>query len=159
LRELKELQTLDLSQTKVTDAGKELKGLNKLTYLNVARTQVTDAGINEIKEALPGLEVDRHLQFFDLDFEYKPRGLQQLRDELHLQQLRDKLPGWLLWVLGPTGLFVLGVLGSLLDELLREPSTDKSGKSASPRPVTDELGLGVDGQDGVWRREGYPWQE
>jgi len=54
------LQTLDLYNTQVTDAGvKELKGLKCLRLLDLRRTGVTDAGVKEIKAALPKIEIRR----------------------------------------------------------------------------------------------------
>jgi len=56
LRELKNLQNLNLDNTKITDAGiKELKGLTGLQELEVLGTQVTEAGVTELKARLPGL--------------------------------------------------------------------------------------------------------
>ena len=46
---LKNLQKLHLEQTKVTDAGlKNLKGLANLEYLNLYGTPITDAGLTEL---------------------------------------------------------------------------------------------------------------
>ena len=46
---LKNLQKLHLEQTKVTDAGlKSLKGLANLEYLNLYGTAITDAGLTEL---------------------------------------------------------------------------------------------------------------
>ena len=46
---LKQLQTLDLSQTEVTDAGiKDVASLQQLRTLNLRRTAVTDAGLKEL---------------------------------------------------------------------------------------------------------------
>jgi len=60
LKELKNLQTLRLIDTAVTDAGlKELKELKNLQLLTLYRTKVTDAGVMELKAALPGLKILR----------------------------------------------------------------------------------------------------
>jgi RNA polymerase sigma factor (sigma-70 family) len=83
LRDLKSLTTLDLFDTRVTDAGMEhlaewmphlewlelsdtqvtdaglrfLKGLRHLRHLDVRRTKVTDAGVEDLRRALPGLDL------------------------------------------------------------------------------------------------------
>jgi internalin A len=55
---LTSLTHLNLSDTNVTDAGKEhLKGLSSLTNLDLSLTQITDAGLAELKAALPKLGV------------------------------------------------------------------------------------------------------
>jgi hypothetical protein len=49
-----------LRETAITDAGlKELASLKGLTLLNVSKTKVTDAGVGELKKALPNLQVLR----------------------------------------------------------------------------------------------------
>ena len=49
MAELKGLQSLDLSNTFVTDAGlKELARLMRLQTLNLSGTDVTDAGLKEL---------------------------------------------------------------------------------------------------------------
>ena len=51
LKDLKQLNTLDLYGTPVTDAGlKELADLKQLTTLNLSGTQVTNAGLKELKD-------------------------------------------------------------------------------------------------------------
>ena len=46
---LSQLQRLDLSFTKITDAGiKELTGLKQLERLDLSDTRVTDAGLKEL---------------------------------------------------------------------------------------------------------------
>lgn len=56
LRQLVQLQQLDLSDTPVSDAGLEhLAGLSQLRVLNLARTQVSDAGLTALAE-LPALK-------------------------------------------------------------------------------------------------------
>ena len=60
LKDLKNLQWLDLRWTSVTDAGlKELKDLKNLKFLNLRQTQVTDAGLKELKDLknLQGLDL------------------------------------------------------------------------------------------------------
>jgi hypothetical protein len=50
LKEIKSLQVLELSGTKITDVGlKELKELKGLESLGVRETMVTDAGVAELK--------------------------------------------------------------------------------------------------------------
>jgi hypothetical protein len=54
LKGLARLQGLDLSGTDVTDAGlRHLKGLIRLQYLSLAWTKVTNAGVQDLWEALP----------------------------------------------------------------------------------------------------------
>jgi hypothetical protein len=44
----------------VTDAGlKELAGLKSLQSLDLSRTKVTDAGLKELQKALPDCEIVR----------------------------------------------------------------------------------------------------
>ncbi len=60
LQRLTKLRWLCLNQTQVTDNGlAHLEGLTQLTELHLRRTQVTDAGIDELKKALPNLEIYR----------------------------------------------------------------------------------------------------
>jgi hypothetical protein len=55
-----ELQTLNLSGTRVTDAGlKSLVGLSKLGELNLSFTSVTEAAVKAFQESVPGCEVKR----------------------------------------------------------------------------------------------------
>jgi hypothetical protein len=55
---LQALQVLDLKNTKVTDAGlKHLAGLKQLQTLYVEETRVTEAGVNELRKALPKVDV------------------------------------------------------------------------------------------------------
>lgn len=59
---LENLEYLNLYGTKVTDAGlKSLTGLKKLKRLYLWQTGVTDAGVDALKQALPGLVVNRGL--------------------------------------------------------------------------------------------------
>ncbi len=59
LNGLTELTSLGLSDTQVTDAGLvHLKGLTKLSSIFLHGTRVTDAGKNELRKALPNLEID-----------------------------------------------------------------------------------------------------
>jgi RNA polymerase sigma factor (sigma-70 family) len=52
------LQWLDLNDTKITDAGlRHLKGLKHLRRLDVRKTNVTEAGVEELRRALPGAEI------------------------------------------------------------------------------------------------------
>jgi hypothetical protein len=58
LKDLGNLEYLNLYGTAVTDAGLEhLKGLKNLKKLYVWQSQVTDAGIAKLKESLPGVTV------------------------------------------------------------------------------------------------------
>ncbi len=58
LKELKQLQNLDLSQTQVTDAGLEdLATIKGLTVLRLSRTKVTAAGVGELQKALPNCKI------------------------------------------------------------------------------------------------------
>jgi hypothetical protein len=55
---LSNLEYLDVSSTKVTDAGlKHLSGLHRLRTLGVVECAVTKAGIDELKEALPDCRI------------------------------------------------------------------------------------------------------
>ncbi len=54
----KALQKLNLSYTKVTDAGlKHLAGLKALQRLGLYSTNVTDAGVSRLKRALPNCRI------------------------------------------------------------------------------------------------------
>ena len=61
LKGLGQLSRLNLSYTQVSDAGLvHLKGLTKLSRLDVDySTRVTDEGIKTLKQALPGLTINR----------------------------------------------------------------------------------------------------
>jgi hypothetical protein len=57
---LKQLTTLDLSGTQVTDAGlKELSGMTHLRRLWLWGTKVTDAGLKGVRQTLPACKVTR----------------------------------------------------------------------------------------------------
>ena len=54
------LQTLNLSRTRITDAGlKSLAALTGLKELNLSFTQVGDDAVTTFREAVPGCEVKR----------------------------------------------------------------------------------------------------
>ena len=58
LKALKQLHTLNLNNTQVTDAGlKELAPHKQLQILELGSTKVTDAGMRELKKALPSLRI------------------------------------------------------------------------------------------------------
>ena len=60
LAKLKNLNTIELSPTPLTDAGlKELVGLKNLTKLGLSYTKVTFAGAKEIIKALPNCYVNK----------------------------------------------------------------------------------------------------
>jgi thiol-disulfide isomerase/thioredoxin len=60
LRDMKGLEKLELGGTGVTDAGlREVGRLKTLTFLDVARTKVTKAGADDLRAALPDLEIAR----------------------------------------------------------------------------------------------------
>jgi hypothetical protein len=53
------LQSLDLQETNVTDAGlKHLRGLTQLDSLDLRKTKVTDAGVANLQRALPNCKID-----------------------------------------------------------------------------------------------------
>ena len=52
------LNNLELSHTRVTDAGLTLRsGLNNLRRLSLGDTKVTDEGVKRLQEALPNTRV------------------------------------------------------------------------------------------------------
>jgi hypothetical protein len=111
LRGLTTLQQLDLSYTKVTDAGlAHLKGLTGLQYLDLSCTQVTDAGLAHLK-GLTGL------QYLDLSCtQVTGAGMVHLRGLTALQELdlpvtRVTDPG-LAHLKGLTALQRLNLLGT-----------------------------------------------
>ena len=54
------LQRLELSVSKITDAGLvHLKGLTKLNYLRIYGTKVTDAGVRKLQAPLPKCKIVR----------------------------------------------------------------------------------------------------
>jgi hypothetical protein len=58
LRGMKCLRLLNVSNTRVSDAGLgHLKGLRGLKTLNVRGTRVTGAGVRALRQARPGLIV------------------------------------------------------------------------------------------------------
>jgi hypothetical protein len=57
---LTRLEELDLSYTKVTDAGFDnFRELTRLKELWLHDTQVTDAGVAELQKALPNCKIER----------------------------------------------------------------------------------------------------
>ena len=59
LANLNSLEYLNLYGTGITDAGLvHLKGLSKLKHLYLWQTKVTPAGANDLRKALPGLDVN-----------------------------------------------------------------------------------------------------
>jgi Leucine-rich repeat (LRR) protein len=60
LKGLTNLKELDLTSTKVTDAGLvHLKGLTNLRHLVLEDTQVTDAGLAAMQQTLPTCEISK----------------------------------------------------------------------------------------------------
>ena len=60
LARLTSLETLTLSGTRITDAGLvHLKGLAGLRALDLSWTEVSEAGIEDLRRALPGIEITR----------------------------------------------------------------------------------------------------
>ena len=60
LEGLTQLQTLNLGATSITDAGlAHLEGLTQLHELDLSSTKVTDAGVAELKKALPEVAIVR----------------------------------------------------------------------------------------------------
>ena len=58
LKGLARLTCLDLSQTKVGDAGLDhLKGLTNLRSLTLYSTDVTDGGVKKLQTALPNCKI------------------------------------------------------------------------------------------------------
>ena len=58
LAHLNDLSKVDLTLTRVTDAGLvHLKGTINLKQLSVLATRVTDSGMKELKRALPSLTI------------------------------------------------------------------------------------------------------
>ena len=56
----KALKSLNLEDTKVTDAGlKHLAGLKALKELHLDSTKVTDAGVSRLKRALPNCRIHK----------------------------------------------------------------------------------------------------
>jgi Leucine-rich repeat (LRR) protein len=91
LKDLNSLQALDLSSTKVTDAGlKALKKLKSLQTLGLRNTKVTDAGLKELKER-------KRLQALDLggtevsDDKVEARNVEVSRRDANFPQ--DRLLG------------------------------------------------------------------
>jgi uncharacterized protein (TIGR03067 family) len=83
LKDLKNLETLDLFKTKVTDAGlKELQGLNNLRSLSLGFTKVSDKGIKELKhlKSLNSLSLNNNTGITDA-------GLDDLAELENLQTL------------------------------------------------------------------------
>jgi hypothetical protein len=104
LRELTDLQTLDLTKTQVTDEGlKELRELKNLRTLYLEGTKVTDKGLKELKELTnltdlrlnktqvtgEGLKELKNLEELDLyNAQITDEGLKELKELKHLERLR-----------------------------------------------------------------------
>ena len=72
-------------------------------------------------------------------------------DQRKEQEAMNEVFGWIRWI-------VLGIIGAAAGWQISQtiwkapvPATE------APRPRLEELGLGVDGKDGVWIREAPPW--
>lgn len=60
LRDLGELQTIQLDWTEITDTGLlHLQDLRQLTMLSIRDTQVTERGCKELWDSLPNLKISR----------------------------------------------------------------------------------------------------
>jgi hypothetical protein len=60
LQGFKRLGVLNLDNTEITDAGLEhLKGLNQLQKLCLVNTKVTDEGVKKLQQALPKCKIER----------------------------------------------------------------------------------------------------
>jgi Leucine-rich repeat (LRR) protein len=60
LKGLKEMRILHVNNTKITDVGlAHLHGLSKLEGINLLNTSVSDTGVQELKKAIPKLQVMR----------------------------------------------------------------------------------------------------
>jgi Leucine-rich repeat (LRR) protein len=60
LKHLKNLESLDLTETYINDEGLEhLVGLSSLKRLELHFNKVTNAGVEKLKKSLPGLEITR----------------------------------------------------------------------------------------------------
>jgi Leucine-rich repeat (LRR) protein len=60
LKGLTKLQSLDFSNSRITDTGlAHLKGLANLEKLDLRQTQVTDKGVKKLQQALPNCNI-RH---------------------------------------------------------------------------------------------------
>jgi Leucine-rich repeat (LRR) protein len=58
LQGLTRLKRLDLNDTQISDAGlTHLQGLTRLERLDLHGTQVSDAGVNELRKALPHVDI------------------------------------------------------------------------------------------------------
>jgi hypothetical protein len=88
LTKLHNLRGLDLSYTKVTDAGlKELASLKQLRWLELRHTAVTDAGLKELK----GLVRLEHV-YLGTDMRTTAAGT---------RELEKAIPGLRVWVWDP----------------------------------------------------------
>ena len=77
LNELTSLTRLHLEKTAVSDAGLEhLRGLENLTYLNLYQTAVTDAGLRHLQ----GLKKLKNLYLWQT--EVTPAGVEKLQESL-----------------------------------------------------------------------------
>jgi hypothetical protein len=60
LKRMTQLGMLDLSGTSVSDAGlSNLKGMTRLQWLYISSTQTSAAGDQELKQAMPKLDIQR----------------------------------------------------------------------------------------------------
>ena len=60
VKNLTELQFLDLEHTHVSDTGLEhLRGLTDLQHLDLRYTKVTEAGVARLQQALPNCKIER----------------------------------------------------------------------------------------------------
>jgi hypothetical protein len=84
LKDLPEFTTLDLSETKVTDAGLiHLRGFAGLSRLRLAQTQITETGVAALVRDSPGVTVSR-----------RPRDLRYFPDGAIGPEFGDFLADW-----------------------------------------------------------------
>ena len=68
LKDLPDLQFLNLTNARITDAGLvHLESLRQLDYVVLTGTQVTEDGVRKLRESLPNTKIVResHLQFLN----------------------------------------------------------------------------------------------
>ena len=60
LYRFRELRSLDLRDTQITDAGvRHIAALKRLDHLDICGTRITDDGLQELRTALPNCEISR----------------------------------------------------------------------------------------------------
>jgi hypothetical protein len=78
---------------------------------------------------------------------------EQREKQRQTQESQTRAIGWVRWIL--IGIIAAVAVWGTTQAMRKGPLPTGD----TPKTRTEELGLGVDGKDGVWRREVHPWEK